>query len=244
MLRSADESAVEGLGRGLRARFRAISDRPDGGRKNSASGATFRDQATSNERHLPVVPVSTSTASASVVRFDPRRRAVDDLITKAQAGDKSAFGELYRVNVGRVYALCVRLTQDPARAEQLTQDAFVRAWEKLDLYRGDAAFSTWLHRLTVNVALAARRSDDRRRVRETASVDTTDRASAPHQRRDAGIDLERALAALPERCRTVFVLHELEGLRHEEIAELLGLAVGTSKSQLHRARNLLKEALA
>ena len=187
--------------------------------------------------------VSTPTLSRNVARLDARSGGLAAVISRARAGDKTAFGELYRACVGRVYALCLRLTQDKGRAEQFTQDAFVRAWEKLDQFRGDAAFTTWLHRLAVNLVLADRRSDGRRRAREMVTANASATVATPHGQTDASLDLERALATLPERCRTVFVLHEIEGMRHEEIAEVLQTAVGTSKSQLHRARSMLKEAL-
>ena len=156
----------------------------------------------------------------------------------------AAFEELYRRNVGRVFALCMRMAGDAALAEELAQDVFVRAWEKLGTFRGDSAFSSWLHPLTVNVALTERRS----RRRRTARVMTTDdltpfekptRAPGP----EMGLDLENALKTLPPGARSVFVLHDVEGYRHQEIAELTGVAEGTSKAQLHRARRMLREAL-
>ena len=165
-------------------------------------------------------------------------------MAEAQAGDMAAFEELYRRNVGRVFALCLRMAGDAALAEELAQDVFVHAWEKLGTFRGDSAFSSWLHPLTVNVALTERRSWRRR----TARVMTTDdlapfekptRAPGP----EAGLDLEKALATLPPGARSVFVLHDVVGYRHHEIAALTGVAEGTSKAQLHRARRMLREAL-
>jgi RNA polymerase sigma-70 factor, ECF subfamily len=176
---------------------------------------------------------------------DEDRRAEERrLVHQAQAGDMAAFEELYRRNVGRVFALCMRLAGDAALAEELAQDVFVRAWERLGTFRGDSAFSSWLHPLTVNVALSERRA----RRRRTARVMTTDdltpfekpkRAPGP----EAGLDLEKALATLPPGARSVFVLHDVEGYRHQEIADLTGVAEGTSKAQLHRARRMLREAL-
>jgi RNA polymerase sigma-70 factor (ECF subfamily) len=172
-------------------------------------------------------------------RADERR-----LVDQAKAGDMGAFEELYRRNIGRVFAVCLRMAGDAALAEELAQDVFVRAWEKLASFRGDSAFSTWLHPLTVNVALTERRS----RRRRTARVMTTDdltpfekptRTPGP----EAGMDLERALRTLPPGARSVFVLHDVEGYQHNEIAELTGVAEGTSKAQLHRARRMLREAL-
>lgn len=166
------------------------------------------------------------------------------LIQRALEGDVAAFEQLYRENVRRVYALCLRLSSDPSLAEELTQDVFVRAWQKLGSFRGESAFSSWLYPLTVNVALTERRS----RVRRTSKVFGTDdptvfeKPGAPPQH-DAGFDLEGAMASLPPGARSVFVLHDVEGYKHEEIAELTGVATGTSKAQLHRARKLLREAL-
>lgn len=164
-----------------------------------------------------------------------------DLVRRAREGDKSAFEQLYRQNVGRVYALCLRMAADPVRAEELTQDVFVRAWEKMDTFRGEAAFASWLHRITVNIVFQQQRSE-RRRVARRERVAAS---SAPSSPRDTAttIDLERAIRRLPAGARSAFVLHDLEGYRHEEIAAMTGLAVGTLKSQLHRARRLLREAL-
>ena len=170
-------------------------------------------------------------------------------VRRAQAGDQAAFEELYRAQVGRVYALCLRMTADPGRAEELAQDAFLRAWTKLSTFRGDAAFSTWLHRLTVNVVLADRRSAGKRWARLVGADDlepyeaVTSRSAAEPAPRGSSIDLEEAIAGLPEGARTVFVLYEIKGYRHEEIAAATGTAVGTSKAQLHRAKKLLRKAL-
>ena len=178
-------------------------------------------------------------------QFDDDRRAAEwQLVQDAQAGDLVAFERLYRDNERRVFALCMRLSSDPALAEELTQEVFIRAWRKLGSFRGQSAFSSWLYPLTVNVALTERRSRRRRLARiiptENGGVPE---APAPATTPEAGFDLEKALATLPEGARRVFVLHDLEGRTHEEIAELLGLASGTSKAQLHRARRLLREAL-
>ena len=169
-----------------------------------------------------------------------------NIAARAAAGDRRAFERLYRAHVNRVYSLCVRMTGNRTRAEELTQDVFVRAWEKLTLFRGDSAFSTWLHRLAVNVILNARKSEGRERSRLEPSGDPElfdSRASAAPRHGDR-MDLEAAIAALPPGARQVFVLHDLEGYKHEEIGQLLGVTAGGSKAQLHRARLLLREALA
>jgi RNA polymerase sigma-70 factor (ECF subfamily) len=168
-----------------------------------------------------------------------------DLIHRAQRGDQAAFEALYRQQVGRVYAVCLRLTADRARAEELTQDTFVRAWERLGSFRGDSAFSSWLYRVAVNVVFLSQRAAGRRTRRVVTVADPGALERAPE---DAGqspgtLDLERAVASLPPGAREVFVLHDVEGYRHEEIARLTGIAVGTSKAQLFRARRLLREAL-
>jgi RNA polymerase sigma-70 factor (ECF subfamily) len=164
------------------------------------------------------------------------------LVRRARQGEVGAFEGLYRLHVGRVFALCRRMTGEAGLAEDLTQEAFVRAWRNLASFRGESAFSTWLHRLTVNVVLGHLRGRGARQ--EGLEVEGWDELapSAP-QRPAEAVDLERAIARLPERARTVFVLHDVEGFRHEEIAALAGMAVGTSKAQLHRARRLLREAL-
>lgn len=174
-------------------------------------------------------------------------RPVDqaEWVAQAQAGDADAFERLYRENVGRVYAVCLRMTADRTLAEDLTQEAFIRAWNKIGSFRGASAFSTWLHRLTVNVVL----SDIRARKRHTDRVIHTDDLTrfeqpARESKSHARVDLEKAIAGLPDGARKVFVLHDVKGYRHNEIADMLGLATGTSKAQLHRARRLLREVLA
>jgi len=171
-------------------------------------------------------------------------RADTDLVALAQAGQVEAFEGLYRENVGRVYAVCLRMTRDSAQAEDLTQEAFIRAWRKLKSFRGDSAFSTWMHRLTVNLVLTHLRSEARRTSRvlvtdDLESLDKTGVKPVPRER----LDLETAIASLPEGARKVFVLYEIEGYRHNEIAKMMGIASGTTKAQLHRARRMLREVL-
>ena len=171
-------------------------------------------------------------------------RPANALVDRAASGDTAAFEELYRETSGRIYALCLRMTGRPAEAEELTQQAFIRAWEKLHTFRGDASFSTWMHRLTANVVLSHRRSEMRRRARIVEQDDLSYHADlSDRTNRGPAVDLEEAVAALPDGARTIFVLYDIEGYRHDEIAELTGVAIGTSKAQLHRARKLLREAL-
>jgi RNA polymerase sigma-70 factor, ECF subfamily len=187
-------------------------------------------------------------------------RAADArLVESARAGDVAAFEQVYRREVGRVYALCLRMTADAQRARELTQTVFVRAWDRLGSFRGDSQLSSWLHRIAVNEVLIDARTERRRRARvvlaedegaASEESDEPDRRDAP---RSAGItlpvdtesriDLERAIAKLPPGARTVFVLHDIEGYRHEEISRMTGSAEGTLRAQLHRARKLLMEAL-
>ena len=184
--------------------------------------------------------------AAKVRSEDPSADRGDtaEAVHRAQGGDVGAFEAIYRAHAGRVYALCLRLSADPRRAEELMQDVFVRAWERLGSFRGESALSTWLHRLAVNVVLAEARSE-RRRVARVAAAEDFSALDAPAQPAapDEGIDLERAIAALPPGARTVFVLHDVEGYKHSEIARITGLAEGTLRAQLHRARHLLMEAL-
>lgn len=181
-----------------------------------------------------------STADSEAASFDAGEDAI--LVRRAASADVAAFEALYRRHHRRVHGVIVRLVgQAGARAEDLTQEAFVRAWQALPTFRFESAVSTWLHRLAVNTALMelrARRSrplaDDDEDALETLSTpDTAGRAVL-------GRDLERAVATLPPRARAVLVLHDVEGWKHEEIAEELGMAVGSSKAQLHRARGLLR----
>ena len=157
-----------------------------------------------------------------------------------------AFEQLYRSHCDRIYALCWRMCGgDRALAEDMVQEAFVRAWNKLDLFRGDSKFGTWLHRLTVNVVLSDRRIRVKRLQRERELVDDVERTLVGDRDVFAGLrnDLEAAIAGLPERARTVLVLYDIEGYQHNEIAEMTGMAVGSSKAQLHRARKLVREVL-
>src|SRR5512134_2331505 len=163
-------------------------------------------------------------------------------VALAASGDTRAFERLYRTHIGRVYALVRRMLNDDD-ADEITQDIFVRAWQKLGTYRGEAAFSTWLHRLGVNVILARRQTLGIRRNRFLEGDEVLDAVPSRPRGPEMSLDFEAALARLPSGARDVFLLHDVEGYRHEEIAAMLGLAVGTSKSQLHRARMALRRHL-
>ena len=181
---------------------------------------------------------------------DAPRLAVGDegLVARAQRGDVDAFEQLYRLHAGRVYALCLRLAADAGVARELTQDTFVRAWEALPRFRADASLTTWLHRIAVNAMLERRRGDRRRASRVSLADDEDEEdvqmagvVAAPDVA--TAIDLERAIGALPPGVRRAFVLHDVEGYTHEEVATMTGLAAGTLRAQLHRARQLLMRAL-
>ena len=191
--------------------------------------------------------MNTMAATAGVDGWQPAEGPGDEalLVGRARDGDSRAFEQLYRRHADRVYGLCWRLCDgDRAKAEQATQDAFVRAWEKLDSVRGEAQFGTWLHRITVNVVLGERRLLQRWTTFEDAeSAGPRPELTVPAEDPGLSRDLERALARLPKGARTVLWLHDVEGYLHEEISALTGIAVGTSKAQLHRARKLMKEQL-
>lgn len=164
-------------------------------------------------------------------------------VRAAAAGDRQAFQRLYRLHVGRIHGALYRLVGfDHARAEDLTQDAFVRAWQKLAEFRHESAFGTWLYRLAINVALMDIRARGADPVSMVAEETLPEHAESPFCAAERD-ELERAIAQLPPRARAVLVLHDVEGWRHEEIGIELGMAVGTSKAQLHRARALLRNLL-
>ena len=161
----------------------------------------------------------------------------------AAKGDTLAFERLYRRHIARIHSLVRRMLNGEA-ADETTQDVFVRAWQKLNLFRGESSFGTWLHRLAINVVLAKRSDLAKQRGRFTSDGFALDNAHARTVTPEARMDIETALAKLPDGAREVFVLHDIEGYKHEEIAELLGVTAGTSKSQLHRARMVLRDCLA
>lgn len=168
----------------------------------------------------------------------------ESLVARAQAGDNRAFEALYRRLVGRIYALCLRMSRDSQRAEELTQDVFVRAWERIRSFRGESRFTTWLHRLAVNVVLQEGRTKGRREAREHLVEDPEEYLSrVTREMPGTRVDIERAIAALPEGARTVLILRDIEGYKYDEIAEMQGVALGTVKAQIHRARKMMREKL-
>lgn len=167
---------------------------------------------------------------------------VNDLVGRAQRADSRAFEALYRMHVDKVYGLCLRMTGSVAEAEDCTQEAFIQAWSKLDKFRGDSSFGTWMHRVAVNSVLGRMRKEKRERERLQAVSDV---ASTPETIGDSSTirDLEEAMDKLPSGARHVFVLNAVYGFSHDETGKMLGIASGTSKAQLHRAKRLLAQQL-
>ncbi len=176
-----------------------------------------------------------------------------EAIRRAQAGDSAAFDFLYQLHGRRVYALCLRMVNNPADAEDLMQEAFLQLFRKIGTFRGESAFSTWLHRMTVNVVLMRLRKKSLPTDSLEENLDPDAENSSP--KRDVGapdlrlsgavdrVNLERSIEQLPPGYRTVFVLHDVQGYEHNEIADIMGCSVGNSKSQLHKARTRLRELL-
>ena len=163
-------------------------------------------------------------------------------VARAAAGDVRAFEVLYRLHLPRVHGLVRRMTAG-RDTDEITQDVFVRVWQKLGTFRGDSSFGTWLHRLAVNVVIERFRSDQSRRAKLHEGEDVFEMLAAPADTRDLGMDFETALEKLPDGAREIFVLHDVEGHKHHEIATMLGISAGTSKAQLHRARMILRRHL-
>jgi RNA polymerase sigma-70 factor (ECF subfamily) len=170
------------------------------------------------------------------------------LVERCRRGDLAAFEELYRAHAGKLFSVACRLLGNAADAEDLLQEIFLSAHRKLDGFRGESALGTWLYRLATNACLDHLRSRAARMNQVTDALDEEPSPAPPGSRGLAEqtvtkMDLERALAQLPEGCRAAFVLHDVEGLEHREVAESLGIAEGTSKSQVHKARQRLRALL-
>ncbi|HEY1468895.1 MAG TPA: sigma-70 family RNA polymerase sigma factor, partial [Candidatus Acidoferrum sp.] len=200
-----------------------------------------------------------STSSAAIGQL-ARQRPTEpvawteaEAIRRAQAGDAAAFEHLFQLHSRRVYALCLRMVGNPADAEDLAQEAFLQLFRKIATFRGESAFSTWLHRMTVNVVLMRLRKKSLPTDSLEESLEPDSENSGP--KRDVGapdlrlsgavdrVNLERSIEKLPPGYRTVFILHDVQGYEHNEIAEIMGCSVGNSKSQLHKARTRLRELL-
>ena len=185
----------------------------------------------------------------TIVEFpgDPRDADEQGWLDRAQQGDRSGFEKLYRAHVGRVHALCLRMTGQTPVAEEMSQEVFLRAWKKLSGFTDAAHFRAWLSRVAVNLVLNQRRQWVRRKAQEnwmdTASG-TSDDSFDARPVAGARLDLEKAIAKLPDGARLVLLLHDVHGFQHQEISEMTGRAVGTTKAQLHRARKRLREVMA
>jgi RNA polymerase sigma-70 factor (ECF subfamily) len=206
--------------------------------------------------------VSTCAISASAANVFPvnvipvkdenRADSERSLVRRAQRGDEQAFATLFQLHKKRVFAVCLQMTKDVADAEDLTQEAFMQVFRSVNSFRGDSAFSTWLHRIAVNTVLMKLR---RRRSSSVLSLDEPASSESTCFKREVGkadpnlrgaidrIALRRAIDELPEGCRQIFDLHEVEGYQHHEIAELLRCSIGNSKSQLHKARMKMRDSL-
>jgi len=190
-----------------------------------------------------LLTASCSDYSPRMVAFEQRGLMHEaDCIARAQQSDMQAFESLYRMHVDKIYGLCLRMTGNVSEAEDCAQEAFIQAWNKLDRFRGDSAFATWLHRIAVNAVLGRMRKSKREHDRIQVAADAS---AAPASIADDGElrDLSDAVDRLPEGARHVFVLHAVYGYSHDEASKMLGIAPGTSKAQLHRARRLLAQQL-
>src|SRR5947207_8601299 len=172
----------------------------------------------------------------------PSRTGLDTDVALAAEGDASAFERIYRTHVARIHSLTRRMLS-VHEADEVTQDIFVRTWQKLGQFRGESAFATWLHRLAVNVVIERRRSFAIQRERMTDDPAALDTITVAPARADLTVDFEAAIEQLPPGAREIFVLHDIEGYKHREIASMLDITSGTSKRQLHRARMLLRQHL-
>lgn len=212
-------------------------------RRNLNRGANSRTDRISKKAASPVFPVASGELSET------------EVIEGARHGDRTAFEYLYRLHSRRVYAVCLRMVGNSAEAEDLTQETFLLLLRKIHTFRGESAFSTWLHRLAVNIVLMRLRKKSPPIYSIEAALDPDDETTLPHPASMIGapdlllegsidrINLERCIEQLPVGYRTIFVLHDIEGYEHHEIAERLGRSVGVSKSQLHKARTRLRELL-
>lgn len=209
-------------------------------------------------RFLKETTVATCVISANEANVIPTTgmNATDNsqltLVQRAQLGDEEAFATLFQQHKSRVYSVCLLMTKDVAEAEDLTQEAFLQVFRTVGSFRGEAAFSTWLYRVAVNTVLMKLR---RRKSPPTVSLDEPVNPESPSLRRDFGrsdpalaglvdrLALKRAIGELPEGCRTIFALHEVQGYQHHEIAKLLDCSIGNSKSQLHKAKLKMRALL-
>ncbi len=162
------------------------------------------------------------------------------MIQAVQQGDRQAYQKLYQTHIGQVYGLCFRLTADHALAEDAAQEVFIQLWRKIGNYKGDSKFTTWLHSVTSNITISYLRKQ-KGWVHRMFNIEDSEAMNESAEASAGSVDLEHYIKRLPERARIVFVLHAIEGYRHEDIASMTKMAVGSSKAQFHRAKGLLKE---
>jgi RNA polymerase sigma-70 factor, ECF subfamily len=208
------------------------------------SSVSFRQTRNWDRKDAPVNSDYTTTGADA---------QYSDLISQAQRGDSEAFAALFHAHKTRIHSVCLRMTNNTADAEDLTQEAFLQVFRKIETFRGASAFSTWLHRIAVNTVLMRMRKKSLRQVSMDEPYSGADGATMHREYgtmddRLAGcldrVALASAISALPQGCRTMFLLHEVEGYEHQEIADMLGCSVGNSKSQLHKAKRRIRELLA
>jgi len=192
--------------------------------------------AASRDRIVTIAAVMTLSGET------PAGLGLDGDVALAARGDQSAFERLYRTHVARIHSLTRRMLSSQ-EADEVTQDIFVRTWQKLGQFRGESAFSTWLHRLAINVVIERRRTYAIQRERMSDDPSALDLLTVKPARADLTVDFEQAIEQLPPGAREIFVLHDVEGYKHREIAAMLDIATGTSKRQLHRARMLMRQHL-
>jgi len=201
----------------------------------------------------PSAPTAGRSADSGNARQSAKALTEAEAIRLAQSGDAAAFEFLYQLHGRRVYALCLRMVSNPSDAEDLMQEAFLQLFRKIGTFRGESAFSTWLHRMTVNVVLMRLRKKSLPAASLEETTEPDEETGGP--RKDVGapdlrlsgavdrVNLERSIGKLPPGYKTVFVLHDVQGYEHNEIANIMGCSVGNSKSQLHKARTRLRELL-
>jgi RNA polymerase sigma-70 factor, ECF subfamily len=193
-----------------------------------------------HQKDMEIASVSIDNPDTPSEGRDPER----GLVARARDGDMAAFEQLYRRYAGRVHAVCLRIVAERGAAEECTQDAFLKAWDALAGFRGDSSFGTWLTRIAINMALQRLRLERRHlRLVQPGADEFMDTFPAPDAAPESDMDLERLVAGLPPAARAVFVLHAIEGYSHEDVAGIIGVATGTCKAHLHRARQLLQARL-
>jgi len=240
------------MGRFSYCRYSHFDDECSRNRAEQSRETSTQVGTKTKETTVATCVISATASSAIPVRQEVNRDDERSLVQRAQSGDEQAFATLFQSHKKRVYSVCLLMTKDVADAEDLTQEAFLQVFRSVGSFRGDSAFSTWLYRVAVNTVLMKLR---RRKAPPLVSLDEPVSAESPSLRRDVGkadpslfgaidrIALRRAMLELPEGCRKIFALHEVEGYQHHEIAKMLDCSVGNSKSQLHKAKMKMRDLL-